>query len=121
LLCKPSTNPGFTFGGLGEGLGTLATLILLLTTPRNRAAFWWTFTGLIALAAMQAVYWLITHPINKFWLKDTQLKGAAGEFFSLDPMKKGAASEGSSEGWKRLRDRWEYSHVVWGGSFQSLL
>jgi len=104
--------PGFTYGGLGEGLGMLATLVLLLLTPTDRPAFWWTFTGFGALVAMHAAYWIITHPVNKFWMKDTRLKGAAGEFLSLDPLRQGAASEDGSEGWKRLRDRWEYSHVL---------
>src|SRR6266480_3178177 len=31
--------PGFTFGGLGEGLGTLATLVLMIIMPNNRPAF----------------------------------------------------------------------------------
>jgi hypothetical protein len=61
---------------------------------------------------MHGVYWVVTHPVNKFWLKDTRLKGVGGEFFALDPMKKGAASEAGSEGWKQLRDKWEYSHVL---------
>lgn len=104
--------PGFTFGGFGEGLGMLATLVLLLLTPTDRPAFWWALIGFVALVAMQAVYWVITHPVNKFWLKDSRLKGAAGGFFALDPMKQGAASEDGSEGWRRLRDRWEYSHVL---------
>jgi hypothetical protein len=103
--------PGFTFGGLGEGLGMLATLVLLFLTPSSRPAFWWILTALIALAGMQAIYWVFTHPVNKFWLKDTELKGVAGDFFSMDPMKRGSASAGSDQGWKRLRDRWEYSHV----------
>ncbi len=103
--------PGFTYGGLGEGLGMLTTLVLLLMTPISRPAFWWTLTGLVSLMAMQAVYWVVTHPVNKFWLKDISLKGLGGGFFSLDPMKQGAASEDGSEGWRRLRDRWEYSHV----------
>jgi hypothetical protein len=103
--------PGFTYGGLGEGLGMVATLVLLLLTPSHRPAFWWTLTALIALVAMHAVYWLVTHPVNKYWLKDTRLQGFGGEFFALDPMKKGAASEDGGEGWKKLRDTWEYSHV----------
>jgi len=89
----------------------LTTLVLLFMTPSSRPPFWWTLIGLIALVAMQAVYWVVTHPVNKFWLKDTSLKGLVGGFFSLDPMKQGAASEVGSEGWKKLRDRWEYSHV----------
>jgi hypothetical protein len=103
--------PGFTYGGLGEGLGMFATLLLLLLTPSDSARFWWILTALIALVAMHAVYWLVTHPVNKYWLKDTHLGGLGGEFFSLDPMKKGTASDEGSEGWKRLRDKWEYSHV----------
>lgn len=104
--------PGFTYGGLGEGLGMVATLVLLLLTPTPRPAFWWTLTALIALVCMHAVYWGVTHPVNKFWLKETRLQGFGREFFALDPMKKGAASEAGGEGWKSLRDRWEYSHVV---------
>ena len=104
--------PGFTYGGLGEGLAMVATLVLLILTPRSSAAFWWTLTGFIALLAMHAVYWVVTHPVNKYWLKDTKLQGFGGEFFSLDPTKKGAAAEEGSEGWKKLRDKWEYSHLV---------
>jgi hypothetical protein len=104
--------PGFTYGGLGEGLGMLATLILLLMTPSNSPPFWWILTALVALLAMHAVYWVVTHPVNKYWLKDAPLAGAGREFFALDPIKKGAASEAGSEGWKKLRDTWEYSHVL---------
>jgi hypothetical protein len=104
--------PGFTYGGLGEGLGMFATLVLLLLTPAHSPAFWWILTALIALVAMHAVYWVVTHPVNKYWLKDTSLQGLGGEFFALDPMKKGAAAEAGSEGWKKLRDKWEYSHVL---------
>jgi len=104
--------PGFTYGGLGEGLGMLATLVLILLTPANSPPFWWTLTAFIALLAMHAVYWLLTHPVNKYWLKDTRLQGLGGEFLGLDPMKKGTATEAGSEGWKKLRDKWEYSHVL---------
>jgi hypothetical protein len=104
--------PGFTYGGLGEGLGMFATLVLLLLTPAHSPAFWWILAALIALVAMHAVYWVVTHPVNKYWLKDTSLQGLGGEFFALDPMKKGAAAEAGSEGWKKLRDKWEYSHVL---------
>ena len=104
--------PGFTYGGLGEGLGMTATLILLLLTPSNTPAFWWTLTSFVALLAMHGVYWVVTHPVNKYWLKDTPLAGAGREFLALDPMKKGAAAEAGSEGWKQLRDKWEYSHVL---------
>jgi hypothetical protein len=103
--------PGFTYGGFGEGFGMVATLVLLLLTPTGSPAFWWTLSALVALVGMQAVYWAVTHPVNKYWLKDTRLQGFGGEFFALDPMNRGAASEAGTEGWKKLRDKWEYSHV----------
>jgi hypothetical protein len=104
--------PGFTFGGFGEVLGMIATLVLLALTPVNNPAFWWIVTGLIALLAMQAVYWIMTHPVNKFWLRDTHLQGLAEGFFALDPLKQGAPPENGNESWRRLQNRWEYSHVL---------
>jgi hypothetical protein len=34
--------PGFTLGGLGEPLAIVATLVMILMTPRTASAFWWT-------------------------------------------------------------------------------
>src|SRR5918998_4719161 len=39
--------PGFTYGGLGEGLGMVATLVLLFIIPVSRAAWWWTLTAFV--------------------------------------------------------------------------
>jgi hypothetical protein len=80
-------------------------------TPTSQPAFWWTCTAFFSLLAMQAVYWLITHPVNKFWLKDTHLKAFGARFFSLGS-KQEAVPEDVSDGWIRLRNQWEYSHVL---------
>jgi hypothetical protein len=48
---------------------------------------------------------VITHPVNKVWLKDEKLDRAGGSFFAAGS----AAAEGD---WKVLRDRWEWSHVA---------
>src|SRR6266545_926122 len=77
--------PGFTFGGICEPLGVIMLLVLIVLTPSG-AVFWLTLGALIALAAMHAVYWAATHPVNNFWLKDFQLKGATGAFFLFDPL-----------------------------------
>jgi hypothetical protein len=69
-------------------------------------------TAFVALLAMHAVYWVVTHPVNKYWLKDTRLAGVGREFFALDSMHKGTAAEAGGEGWTKLRDTWEYSHVL---------
>jgi len=75
-------------------------------------AFWWAVAGLVALSEMHASYWVITHSVNKFWLKEVQLEGVAGGLFSLDPLKREPASGDDGEAWKRLGARWEYAHLL---------
>jgi hypothetical protein len=113
IAIQPIYYPGFTYGGgIGEGLGMVATLILLLMTPAGSAPFWWTLVAFVALVAMHAAYWMFTHPVNKFWLKDQNLQGLSGGFFGFDPMKRRGADPAGDDGWERARDRWEYSHVL---------
>jgi hypothetical protein len=82
LATQPIYYPGFTIGGgIGEGGGMVATLILLLLTPRASAEFRWTLLAFLVLVAMYLAYWVFTHPVNKFWLRDYQLKGFSGGFF----------------------------------------
>lgn len=104
---QPIYYPGFTWGGACEPAAVVTLLILLSFTPFG-AAFWLTAGALIALVAMHTAYWLLTHPVNKFWLKDLELKGFGASFFGFDPIKRGQAAPD----WTALRDRWEYSHVV---------
>jgi hypothetical protein len=53
------------------------------------------------------LYWVLTHPVNNFWLKDADLKGIGESFIAFS-----AGSRVASAEWSTLRDRWEYSHVV---------
>ena len=99
--------PGFTIGGFSEPLGILAVLALLFITPAGTAGFWFTLVALAALMLMHATYWVMTHPVNKFWLAGENLTGFSAGFFSFGT---GAAREAPE--WTALRDRWEYSHVV---------
>jgi hypothetical protein len=103
--------PGFTIGGAAEPLGLLAALALLVMTPTGTAAFWLTASAFVALLAMHAAYWLLTHPVNSFWLEGTELTGAAAGFFAFDPLRQ----TGGRPDWTALRDRWEYSHVLRAG------
>jgi hypothetical protein len=97
--------PGFTFGGLGEFGGMLSLLILLVSTSYGTARFWWTLGALVLLVAAHATYWLVTHPVNNFWLKDVDLAGIGKTFFSVFAPDPGAD-------WTKLRDVWEYSHFA---------
>ena len=103
--------PGFTIGGaFGEFGAILATLVLLTLTPRGSAAFWLTLAALVALAIMHALYWTLTHPVNKVWLESQPLDAAGTAFFRAG----GAYGRRPSleRDWTTLRDRWEWSHVA---------
>jgi hypothetical protein len=114
LAMQPIYYPGFTIGGgVGEAGGMIATLILVFLTPTGSTAFWLTLGAFLALLAMHAAYWILTHPVNNFWLKDFELKGFGAGFFAFDPLKRGAGSHAPD--WTVLRDRWEHSHVVRAG------
>jgi hypothetical protein len=102
--------PGFTIaGGFGEFGAMVATLVLLLVTPFPTVGFWLVLGALVALLVMHGVYWALTHPVNKVWLKDQRMGGAGAAFFSV-----GGSSprDRSADDWTALRDRWEYSHVA---------
>lgn len=67
---QPIYYPGFTIGGgIGAAGGTISTIILLFLTPLGSTGSWLTFVALLGLIGMQAVYWLFTHPVNKFWIE----------------------------------------------------
>ena len=103
--------PGFTYGGIGEGLSLVATLALLLLTPVGSVAWWWILTALIALVAMHGIYWGMTHPVNKYWLKEQELSGFGRGFFAISSRSVATDAAGDVS-WMRARDRWEHSHVL---------
>jgi Domain of unknown function (DUF1772) len=97
--------PGFTIGGAFEPLAMISAFALLLFTRLGTPAFWLTLAAFFALVLAHAIYWAITHPVNKVWLQDQKLGQAGGSFF--------ATGTRTAEGdWTELRDRWEWSHVA---------
>ena len=106
LAVQPIYYPGFTYGGLvGEFGSLLALALLLFLLPFAGPKFWWVAAALLLFLASHLTYWLVTHPVNGFWLKDTQLGAMSGGFFSL------FSATGETD-WRKLRDIWEYSHVA---------
>jgi hypothetical protein len=100
--------PGFTWGGfVGEGGGMLALIALALLARFGSAHFWCVAAALLLLVASHATYWIVTHPVNGFWLKDTALGGLGAAFFAAPP--------GGKADWTQLRDVWEWSHVARAG------
>lgn len=100
--------PGFTIGGGAEPLAVILLVALSFLMPAG-PPFWLTVAALMTLAAAHAAYWLLTHPVNNFWLKETELSKVGSKFFGSDPLGYGS---GALTDWQALRDRWEWSHVV---------
>lgn len=103
--------PGFTIGGISEPVSIILTIILLFFIPTGSTEFWLTLVTLLGLIGMQAVYWLFTHPVNKFWVEGEKLSGVGSGFFSFGTKKE----EIRPSDWMELRDQWEYSHVARAG------
>ena len=103
--------PGFTIGGIGEAAATIAAIILLFLTPRTSVDFWLTVAAVIGLIGMQGVYWIVTHPINQFWVEDVKLNRAGAGFFALGTDRT-RRDKYLPLDWTQLRNRWEYSHVA---------
>lgn len=103
--------PVFTIGGIGELLAVVVTLILALVMRSGGAAFWWALCAFVAVAAMHIIFWTVNQPTNKYWLKDQQLSEPGAKFFAADENREHAARTSDLK-WTRLRDRWEYSHIV---------
>lgn len=100
--------PGFTIGGFGEALAVIATLALTISMPRGTAAFWWAFSGFVAMLIMHGIFWTVTQRANRQWVAGLPLTGAAQRFFFLGSR----PSERRRQDWEWWRNIWEYSHIV---------
>jgi hypothetical protein len=105
--------PGFTIAGFAEILAIIAAAALLAVAPRSGPALWLEVTALASLLVAHATYWLMTHPVNRFWLKDQDLAALGRGFFSVGAPATGlTGASGQDQLWRRCRDRWELSHAI---------
>jgi hypothetical protein len=58
------------------------------------------------MLAVNAIFWLRTHPVNRVWVKDLDLGRSDTRFFDA------AAATDTAADWTVLRDRWERSHLA---------
>ncbi|NZA27112.1 DUF1772 domain-containing protein [Luteimonas sp. SJ-92] len=108
LAVQPIYHPGFTIGGASEPLAILALAGLLLVTGATGPGFGMVAASLVLMLAMQGVYWLAVHPVNRFWLAAEKLPRTSAGFFSLG--RRRASPDGDD--WRGLRNRWECAHAV---------
>jgi hypothetical protein len=74
--------PGFTVAGLAEPAGILLILILIFRASAEYDMVW-LMIALAGLIAMQVIYWLLTHPVNKVWISGERLSRASQRFFAV--------------------------------------
>ena len=65
-----------------QTLIVILVLILIVSTPEG-AGRSLLVVALLASVGMQAVYWLVTHPLNRVWLSGKSLSTAGSRFFSF--------------------------------------
>ena len=104
--------PGFTIGGIGEPLAAIATLSVLIAMRHLGPAFWWALAAFIAIVLMHAVFWLVTQPANKFWLRNLDVSSTGVRFFGLERAERAAEGKKNEAEWKAIRAQWEYSQIV---------
>ena len=115
-MVQPIYYPGFTVaGGIGEVGGLISVVVLLVLLPYATPAFWLTVVAIFGLLAMQIVFWVFTQPVNKFWLENTHLGKFGPTFFEISPASYRQGANADDRNWQRMRDRWEYSHIVRAG------
>jgi hypothetical protein len=115
LTVQPIYYPGFTIaGGIGEVGGLISVLAILLLTPQGTPAFWMRLVTLGAMSGVQLVFWIFTQPVNKFWLQSTTVGSFGNAFFDVGSRPQRVHSD-DPDGWKQMRDRWEYSHIARAG------
>ena len=78
--------------------------MLLFMTPSEAPEFRLVACALTAFIAVQFIFWGMTQPVNKYWLKHTKLEDSAKGFFET------GAGETPLD-WTAARDQWERSHV----------
>jgi hypothetical protein len=103
LAVQPIYYPGFSFAGICEPVAVLALIALLILTPGGTLAFWLVAGALAAASLVHALYWILTAPVNRVWMREQSLPASAQTFFGT-----GVQEE---QDWKRLRNRWERSHL----------
>lgn len=109
LAIQPIYHPGYTLGGISEPLAILALAALVYRVHADGGNVLLPVACLVLAIAVQIVFWLAVHPVNKFWLAAEELPEASAGFFGIGRSANGTVA---GEGWRALRDRWEYGHAV---------
>jgi hypothetical protein len=104
LAVQPIYYPGFTAIGAAEPLSVVVLVTLLVLTPGGTPTFWLTAGTTLAAVLTHVLYWALTAPVNKVWLRGEPLSGGARRFF-------GAGASVTDTDWTILRDRWERSYL----------
>lgn len=113
LAIQPIYRPAFEIGcGIGEGLGTVLTFVLLLMTPGDSEQFNWIAAAFASLLAMQAVYWTVTYPVKNFWVEGAGTDSRPRRFFGLSATTRAVALRERDRLWPMLRQRWEISQIA---------
>jgi hypothetical protein len=66
-----------------------------------------TIAAFVSMLLGHAVFWIVTQPVNRVWVRTLDLSRAGAAFFRPE-----ANTDAVDANWIALRDRWEYSHIA---------
>jgi len=108
LAVESAYYPSFALSSVAEAAAVFAVLAVLFATPIRTPAFWWVSASMAGLFGMNVCYWLMARPANRAWLS----RQAPGASTPDQRDLAGPWGRAPAPDWRRLRDRWEWSHAV---------
>lgn len=104
--------PGFTMGGVVEPLSGVALLALFFLERQAGMDSWLLMVAFAAVVVAHLIFWIVTQPVNRYWLNNFQLHGLAETFFKSGAVQGSQMAAKDGRDWKEMRNRWEASHLM---------
>jgi hypothetical protein len=61
---------------------------------------------------MQVVFWFVTQPTNRVWLRHEHLGTSGARSFAISRAQQSPEANSPTQHWQSMRNRWEYSHLL---------
>ena len=104
--------PGFTIGGIVEPLSAGALLLLFFLERQVGMDSWLPMVAFAAVFVAHLIFWFVTQPVNRYWSRNFKIHRLAETFFKSGAIQKPQTAATDGRDWKRMRDRWEASHLM---------
>lgn len=105
--------PGFTLAGAVNEIPSIivtAVAVIVAGVAGDSREVVLGAVALLALVGVHVAYWLIVHPVNRFWVHDVDVDQMSSRFFGS--IRRAGRDQTQAASWTQLRDRWESGHLI---------